>query len=255
MFRYLFLSPSPQVDLRASRAWRVLPHSSTAAPPPLMRRETVQLRVISSPLHPDQRRVGLALIGSDYVEQFDDRLVQAIRDLREITLWYEYIAVSDHEFPTTDANYYNDLQLQTQYSLFSSSSGQQEGSSGYLQEACRIGLLVYAYAPSLPRSSVAIVIRKLELDLLGVMNRCFLRVEAQPDVARGELLMWALFLTAYAFEDEPEWPGIKALLARTGRRLGLVDWEAVRNRLLGFLYTDKVYQELYRMIWIEAMKV
>jgi hypothetical protein len=184
----------------------------------------------------------------DIARLFDESLVQAFRDLREVILYREYFHNQECILPEIEVEYFTIKAYETLHSALSIPFQFPRAMSPQ-QEPCRLALLVFwhaNYAIHLPDSGI---FRSLTKQLKSALEQTDLQSLWQPHY---RLLVWVTFLGAYISVGQREHSWFMMYLARAARQRDLRTSNDLKTMLQRFFYIDRIYHKGLEDLWDEA---
>jgi hypothetical protein len=217
-------------------------------PSPLVAASTSTYDRIASSTDPQLKQIGTGLLDPDVAGLFDEPLVQAFRDLREVTLYREFFHNQECPLPEIEVEYFSVKAYETLHRVLSMPFQFLRMTSPQ-QEPCRLALLVFWHANwaiHLPDSGV---FRSLTAQLKSALQKSSLHSLWHP---HDRLLVWVVFLGAYISAGQKEHSWFMMYLARSARQLGLKSSKELKAVLQRFFYIDRIYRKGLEGIWNEA---
>jgi hypothetical protein len=184
----------------------------------------------------------------DIARLFDESLVQAFRDLREVILYREYFHNQECILPEIEVEYFTIKAYETLHSALSIPFQFPRAMSPQ-QEPCRLALLVFwhaNYAIHLPDSGI---FRSLTKQLKSALEQTDLQSLWQPHY---RLFVWVTFLGAYISVGQREHSWFMMYLARAARQRDLRTSNDLKTMLQRFFYIDRIYHKGLEDLWDEA---
>jgi hypothetical protein len=184
----------------------------------------------------------------DIARLFDESLVQAFRDLREVILYREYFHNQECILPEIEVEYFTIKAYETLHSALSIPFQFPRAMSPQ-QEPCRLALLVFwhaNYAIHLPDSGI---FRSLTKQLKSALEQTDLQSLWQPHY---RLFVWVTFLGAYISVGQREHSWFMMYLARAARQRDLRTSNDLKTMLQRFFSSDRSYHKGLEDLWDEA---
>lgn len=203
---------------------------------------------ITSNTDPQLKGIGTRLLEPDVATLFEESLVQAFHDLREVTLYREFFHNQECALPDIEVEYFSTKAYETLHRALSIPFQFPKATSPQ-QEPCRLALLVFwhaNYAIHLPDSGI---FRSLTTQLKLALEQSDPQSLWQPHY---RLFVWVTFLGAYISVGQPEHSWFMMYLARAARQRGLTSATDLKAALQPFFYIDRIYQKGLQNIWDEA---
>ena len=197
---------------------------------------------------PQLKRIGTRLLEPAIATLFDESLVQAFHDLREVILYREFFHNQECMLPEIEVEYFSVKAYETLHRALSIPFQFPRATSPQ-QEPCRLALLVFwhaNYAIYLPNSGI---FRSLTRQLKSALEQSDPQSLWQPHY---RLFIWVMFLGAYISVGQREHPWFTMYLARAARQRGLTSSTDLKAVLQPFFYLDRIYRKGLQDIWDEA---
>jgi hypothetical protein len=200
---------------------------------------------IASSTDPQLRQIASRLFEPDITCLFDECLVRAFLDLREVILYREFFHTQECILPEIEVEYFSVKAYETLYRALAIPF-QSRRTSSPQQEPCRLALLVFWYANygiHLPDSAM---LRSLTTQLKAALEQSGPQALWQPHY---RLFIWVMFLGAYISVGQREHPWFMMYLARAARQQGLKSAQDLKTTLQPFFYIDRIYRKGLESIW------
>jgi len=226
-----------------ARSFPVLP-----PPSPLVAASASTYDRITSCTDPQLKQIGTGLLDPGVASLFDESLVRAFRDLREVTLYRECFRNQECVLPEIEVEYFSVKAYETLHCVLSMPFQFPRATSPQ-QEPCRLALLIFWHANwaiHLPNSSI---FRSLTTQLKSALEQSNLQSLWHP---HDRLLIWVTFLGAYISAGQREHSWFMMYLARSARQRGLKYSKELRAVLQRFFYIDRIYHKGLEGIWDEV---
>jgi hypothetical protein len=217
-------------------------------PSPLIAASKSTYERIASNTDPQLRQIGCRLFEPDIANLFDECLVHAFHDLREVILYREFFRTEESILPEVEVEYFSVKAYETLHRALSIPF-QSPTTSSPQQEPCRLALLVFWYANydiHLPDSAL---LRSLTIQLKAALDQSDPQTLWQPHY---RLFIWVTFLGAYISVGQREHSWFVMYLARAARRRDLKSAQDLKTALRRFFYIDHIYCKGLESIWEEA---
>jgi hypothetical protein len=225
------------------RSFPIMPPAS-----PLLAASASTYDKITSSADPQLKQMGTGLLNPDVASLFDESLVQAFRDLREVTLYREFFHNQECGLPEIEVEYFSAKAYETLHRLLSMPFQFPKATSPQ-QEPCRLALLIFWHANwaiHLPDSGV---FRSLTDQLKSALQQSNLQTLWHP---HDKLFIWVMFLGAYISVGQKEHSWFMMYLARSIQQRGLKYSQELKAVLQHFFYIDRIYRKGLEDIWNEA---
>jgi len=225
------------------RSFPILP-----PPSPLVAASASTYDRIASSTDPQLKQIGTGLLDPGVASLFDDSLVQAFRDLREVTLYREFFHNQECVLPEIEVEYFNVKAYKTLHRVLYIPFQFPRATSPQ-QEPCRLALLVFWHANwaiHLPDSGI---FRSLTSQLKSALEQSNLQSLWHP---HDKLLIWVMFLGAYISAGQREHSWFMTYIARSARQRGLTSSKELKAVLQRFFYINRIYCKGVEDIWDEV---
>lgn len=185
---------------------------------------------------------------------FSNSMIETIRGLRNVAIFAELCRRG--QCPTEGAGeggYYDNENLYMEHRLLLIPFTEHS----QVQDCCRLACLLFIntglWRGFPPRSAI---IRRLIVATKAALQRLGTGMDSLWWTrAHSHILLWALFLGAYASAGQIERPWFISHLASCTIALGLTRWIDARALLVKSFYLDDPYQEGFKVVWGEAERV
>jgi hypothetical protein len=217
-------------------------------PSPLVAASKSTYETIASNTDPRLKQIGTGLSEPDIANLFNESLVHAFHDLREVILYREFFHKQECILPKIEVEYFSVKAYQTLYRALSIAF-EFRGVRSPQQEPCRLALLVFWYANyaiHLPDSGM---LRSLTMQLKSALEQSDPQSLWQPHC---RLFIWVTFLGAYISVGQREHCWFMMYLARAARLQGLSTSHDLKVVLQPFFYIDRIYSKGLERVWDEA---
>jgi len=240
---YRFPNRISYTSATITRSFPILP-----PPSPLVAASASTYDRITSSTDPQLKHMGTGLLDPGVASLFDELLVQAFRDLREVTLYREFFHTRECVLPEIEVEYFNVKAYETLYRVLSMPFQFPRATSPQ-QEPCRLALLVFWHANwaiHLPDSGL---FRSLTTQLKSALEQSNLQSLWHP---HDMLLIWVMCLGAYISAGQREHSWFITYLARSARQRELKCSKELKAVLQRFFYIDRIYRKGVEDIWDEV---
>jgi hypothetical protein len=192
--------------------------------------------------------MGTRLFEPDIAKLFNESLVHAFRNVREVILYREFFHNQECVLPEIEAEYFRVKAYETLYRALSIPFQFPRATSPQ-QEPCRLALLVFWHANHAIHLPDSGIFRSLTTQLKSALEKSDPQSLWQPHFG---LFIWVTFLGAYISVGQREHSWFMMYLARAARQRGLRTSEDLKAVLLPFFYIDRIYRKGLADIWDEA---
>jgi len=217
-------------------------------PCPLTAASTSTYERIASNTDPQLQQMGSRLFEPDLAKLFDECLVRAFHDLREVILYREFFHTQECVVPEIEVEYFRVKSHQILHRVLSIPF-QSSTALSPQQEPCRLALLVFWYANYRIHLPDSVMLRSLTTQLKAALVQSNPQALWQPNY---ELFIWVTFLGAYISVGHREHPWFVIYMARVARLQGLESAQDLKAVLQSFFYIDRIYGEGLESIWGEV---
>jgi hypothetical protein len=226
-----------------ARSFPILP-----PPSPLVAASASTYDRITSGTDPQLKQIGTGLLDPGVASLFDESLVRAFYDLREVTLYRECFRDQECVLPEIEVEYFNVRAYEILH-LVLSMPFQFPRATSLQQEPCRLALLVFWHANWAIHLPSSILFRSLTTQLKSALEQSNLQSLWYP---HDRLLIWATFLGAYISAGQRQHSWFMMYLARSARQRGLKCSQELKAVLQRFFYIDRIYHKGLEDIWDEV---
>jgi hypothetical protein len=218
----------------------------TSPPPsPLIAPSKSTYERIASSTDPQLQQIASRLFEPDITGLFDERLVRAFHDLRDVILYREFFHTRECTLPEIEVEYFSVKAYETLHCALAIPF-QPRRTSSPQQEPCRLALLVFWYANYAIHLPDSAMLRSLTTQLKAALEQSGPQALWQPHY---RLFIWVLFLGAYISVGQREHPWFMMYLARAARQQRLKSAQDLKTALQPFFYIDRIYRKGLEGIW------